>query len=893
MSSPVDCDVSAKASAAACGCGSSSPEGLGGFIRTCSAFVKSSAFLGVVASENNGVDDNDEVGASAPSSSPSTDCDVSAPALGSSARDTPPFTPPVPCFNVAASPKTDGADTRFCRDSGTVSSSDDSLPLTSSFRADRSQSMADVAEAGTRTEGLRRLAAVVDRQLSGGAAGGATCFAFYKGGRRPRRPRRSPLTPEENSRLAQLERELAQQQPQAATEPTNDFHFDRGLGSSYSSFHRTRTDEAVPGESISQDDTPRRLDSKHVKSHLRYQVELLGDGVPGKSEDIAYRGEHDHRNSGKSGNGFKQHASDDGLSDLLDESLRAAEQWECNADRFRNQGEILDNITDEEMMSRARQVQLEESHESTSLKELLTKSGAQRVKATTGEWKGLVQQFEIGVDSDQCVGCGIPLQCGNPSQQGFVESAALQGVRALDGKPRCQRCASMRSGLIYRDGSVALGESATAAARETVAILRNALSVNATRHVTVVYMMDALDMHFERGLAELITSRREQRSAETRLYVALNKVDLLPPHSRKRLIMYVHRFIQSRAPSLRLKPRHVFLMSSRTGGGVNLFLSVLLDAAYRARSKVFFIGATNTGKSTFINRLSGFVATGGATPKKRQLLSTSVIPGTTLRPLRIDAGPGFNLYDTPGIVVRDALTSYLTASELKVAVPASLGPLRPLRIGAGYSLLLGPFVRIDVLAGRPFFFTPYLSKHVSVAVKRTHRLSAFLSKQPFGDSRVFYSSEAAPVQAEQQTIDWSSASGATAEESHDGGITDAPDIVAEEPVSMEPPNLIMPNDGREILGSIGDSSAGNAGGTISSTPPPTAVRHVHIIGDGWERATADLCIKGMGFVGLSGALKLLLRVETLQGVTVYMREPLMPFDGIPFRRRKLPRKPSD
>lgn len=645
---------------------------------------------------------------------------------------------------------------------------------------------------------------VVLTKVSPAGLRGVSCFAFHKGRRGKRQQARPPLGPEERSRLVELEREVMSEQSIDTVSSLGGLHFDRDIGASYKA---VKVNAAVEGESTTK------------------SKDILAELCPNKIyEAVAPSPIVIH---------------DDSETTIFDESLRAAKEWESNSDRFRNPAcEVVNDITDDEMYRKARLEELREKQIGPSMRQLFATLQDEEPKKEDDEWRDLIPQFSIDVDITQCYGCGVHLQCNNKDGKGYVDPLVLKEVKRANGRPRCKRCSSMHSGFIFNDDSIALGESAMDASRETVSILRNALSLNESRNITIVYMMDALDMHFEDGLANLITARRNKRKAETHFYVVLNKVDLLPEHSRRRVLMYLHRFIQSRAPELKIKPRHIFLMSSLKGGGVNLFLSVLLEMAYRLRSKVFFVGATNSGKSTFLNRLSDFVSKGKDSGGKRKLLSTSVIPGTTLTPLRVDTGTGFNLYDTPGIVVPDSLSSYLTSSELKVAVPSSSGPRKPFRLGAGYSLLLGPFVRIDILEGRPFFFTPHFSKRVTVIQKRTDKVDAFLRTKPFGDVRMFYGTPKSTDEGES-------------------------------------------SEKSEIESNKADVE--------------TVQHYVRILGEGWEKATAELCIKGMGFVTIAGALQLHIRIETMSGTSVYMREPLMPYEGIPFVRKRLPtkqRKPS-
>ncbi|EDO06589.1 YlqF_related_GTPase family protein [Babesia bovis T2Bo] len=628
---------------------------------------------------------------------------------------------------------------------------------------------------------------------------------------------RSPLTPDILQRISELEGDL-----DISDTESPEIHVDRGLGGSYASIHK-----------ISGDISPGSVTKESLDDSA-----LSDTASPVLSDADKYRSQ------------YGDECTDIPFSSDVDDTLLAATHWGSDANRYRNSGELVDDISNEEMVGIAQAELRRERMEGPNMKELIASLEEPRVKPSGDAWKNLVQQFDIATDASTCIGCGIRLQSGNLQSPGYIDPLVMASIRESGGHARCRRCSSMSSGLIFNNSDIAVGADATDAARETVAIIRNALSLNATRNVTVVYMLDALDIHFEDGLAELIASRRAQRTSDSHFYIVLNKVDLLPPHSRKRLIAYVHRYVKSRAPDLGLKPRHIFLLSSRTGSGVNLFLSVLLDDAYRRRSKIFFVGATNTGKSTFINRLSNLVSCSDErksdiAASKRALLSTSVVPGTTLRPLRIDTGPGFEMYDTPGIVVPNAFTSYLTPDELKMAVPASLGAAKPLRVACGSSLLIGPFVRIDVTKGRPWFFTPYFSKRVKVAVVRTNRIAQFLSKSPFGDARIFYGTEC-----------------------EDGILTSDESNTSDREGPLE--------------GSVDDIRKHVLPNRVDTT------RHqVNVVGSGWDHATSDLCFKGLGFIALAGALELSICIETCSGVGVYMREPLMPFDAIPFARKKL------
>jgi len=96
-------------------------------------------------------------------------------------------------------------------------------------------------------------------------------------------------------------------------------------------------------------------------------------------------------------------------------------------------------------------------------------------------------------------------------------------------------------------------------------------------------------------------------------------------------------------------------------------------------------------------------------------LTTSHLPGTTLGFVKTaQLGGRHALYDTPGLVLPNQLTTRLTADELAAVVPKRRGQPVSLRLEEGRSLLLGGLARLDLVAGRPFLFTAYLSDAVTL-----------------------------------------------------------------------------------------------------------------------------------------------------------------------------------
>lgn len=59
----------------------------------------------------------------------------------------------------------------------------------------------------------------------------------------------------------------------------------------------------------------------------------------------------------------------------------------------------------------------------------------------------------------------------------------------------------------------------------------------------------------------------------------------------------------------------------------------------------------------------------GNANKWKGSVTTSPLPGTTLKFIKIELGDGKVLYDTPGLLIPGSLTDRLTPEELKIVVP--------------------------------------------------------------------------------------------------------------------------------------------------------------------------------------------------------------------------------
>lgn len=144
------------------------------------------------------------------------------------------------------------------------------------------------------------------------------------------------------------------------------------------------------------------------------------------------------------------------------------------------------------------------------------------------------------------------------------------------------------------------------------------------------------------------------------------------------------------------------------------------------------LGATNAGKSSFLNALQKKTTRFNEPGKmlhKTKLLTESPVPGTTLDFVKIDAVKkvGFKVFDTPGIPSTTTVYSRIQDySDMASVLSAKRWVPRRFGIHQGYTLWLGALARIDFLSGTDKFLSVHVSPIVTI-----HRTPTWRAEEVF------------------------------------------------------------------------------------------------------------------------------------------------------------------
>jgi hypothetical protein len=189
----------------------------------------------------------------------------------------------------------------------------------------------------------------------------------------------------------------------------------------------------------------------------------------------------------------------------------------------------------------------------------------------------------------------------------------------------------------------------------------------------IVALVDLFDFSGS-VLAELDTI-----AGDNPVIIAANKADLLSSKmGPQRVENWVRRELEYLGiESLANIGGAVRLVSCKTGMGIPTLLEKARNLAEEMDCDVYVVGAANAGKSSLINYILRQASTdvkpgkrrAGNANSRKGAVTTSPLPGTTLKFIKVDLGGGRSLYDTPGLLVPSTLTQLLTPDELKMVVP--------------------------------------------------------------------------------------------------------------------------------------------------------------------------------------------------------------------------------
>lgn len=279
----------------------------------------------------------------------------------------------------------------------------------------------------------------------------------------------------------------------------------------------------------------------------------------------------------------------------------------------------------------------------------------------------------------KCLGCGSVLQSNNIDEIGYTKNINNE---------LCERCFRIRN---YNDYKLVSKNN-----EDFVNILKN---INNTKSL-VVLVVDIFNI--PRNIEDI------NKYLNNDILLVLTKRDILP------LSVYDTKLIEY-FKNYKLNIVETIIISSVK----NYNFDFLFDSIKKLQNdkSVYIVGFTNAGKSTMINKiLYNYTSL-------NIIITTSMLPSTTIDSIEIDVDDNLRLIDTPGLLDNNNIINLVDFKTMKKIMPKKEIKPKTYQIKCKQTIFIEKLVRLDLINNNSLTF--YISNDLNV--DRTFKNSNLLT----------------------------------------------------------------------------------------------------------------------------------------------------------------------
>ncbi len=277
--------------------------------------------------------------------------------------------------------------------------------------------------------------------------------------------------------------------------------------------------------------------------------------------------------------------------------------------------------------------------------------------------------------SKKCKGCGITLQNTNKDVDGYVDNDNLDNVDL------CTRCFRM---INYGDYKISNKSS-----DDFITIIKNINNTNSL----VLYLVDLFTINDNINMIN--------KYLNNKIILVMTKRDILPKSFKDEKLKKYVKDINTNKNII-----DTIIISSKKDYNLDNLINMIKK--YNIDGKVYLVGATNSGKSTLVNRLLKNYS------NNCSYVTSSIMPSTTLDTLEIKLNDEITLIDTPGLIDKGSIINFIDPKTIKRITPKNEIKPKTFQLNSGKSILMDEIVRLDYVSGDKNSFTVFVSNSVDV-----------------------------------------------------------------------------------------------------------------------------------------------------------------------------------
>lgn len=295
----------------------------------------------------------------------------------------------------------------------------------------------------------------------------------------------------------------------------------------------------------------------------------------------------------------------------------------------------------------------------------------------------------------KCKGCGAILQDTKPEEKGFIPVLTSESKY-------CKRCFRM---MHYNELPKIVASN-----KEYEHVIDDVIKKNGL----IVFVVDIF------AFKATFNKKMIDKLREKNVILVANKYDVFP-HSTN--VENIVSWLSHQCEKIFFKVDAIHIVSSKKGYFIEE-LTNTIDLARKGRD-VYFVGCANVGKSSLINALLK-----KNTSITDDIVSTSVIPGTTLNEIRIpffDDNKAF--IDTPGLINPSDVLNVLLPESYKKILPD--GEMKPItyQITNDNAICLAGLASLSFKAHEKISAIVYASKNLYIHRCKSERVSELFDTQ--------------------------------------------------------------------------------------------------------------------------------------------------------------------